>query len=148
MNSDDRSVRVTALLIKAAIILCGIALFIMPYAADRYDEVSVYSDSVKVPLLITFYICAAVGFVILFVLDKLVDNIRKKQVFIEQNVTLLRILSYCCFAIAIVTLVFARLRVMVFTVTFAAAFFGLILRVIKNCFAEAILLREENDFTI
>lgn len=148
MNSDERSVVVTAVLIKTAMVLCVIALFIMPYAADRYDEISIYSDSVKVPLMVTFYICAAVGFVILFVLDKLVSNIRKKQVFTDENVKYLRILSYCCFIITIVTLIFARLRIMAFIVTFAAAFFGLILRVIKNCFAEAIRLREENDFTI
>ena len=148
MNSNDRSVRVTSVLIKTAIVLCVISLFIMPYAADRYDEVSIYSDSVKVPLMVTFYICAAVGFVILFVLDKLVSNIRKKQVFTEENVKYLRILSYCCFGITIVTLVFARLRIIVFIITFAAAFFGLILRVIKNCFEEAVRLREENDFTI
>ena len=148
MNSDDRSVSVTAVIIRIAMVLCVISLFIMPYAADRYDEVSIYSDSVKVPLMVTFYICAAVGFVILFVLDKLVSNIRKKQVFTEENVKYLRILSYCCFGITIVTLVFARLRIIVFIITFAAAFFGLILRVIKNCFAEAVKLREENDFTI
>ena len=106
------------------------------------------NDDVTVPLLITFYSCAAVGFVILFVLDRLVENIRKGEVFVSKNIKLLRILSYCCFVIAVITLIFARLRIIVFVITFAAAFIGLILRVIKNCFEEAVKLREENDFTI
>lgn len=81
-------------------------------------------------------------------LNKLIKNIGSEKVFIDENVKLLKILSYCCFAIAVVTLIFARFRILVFVITFAAAFIGLILRVIKNCFTEAIRLREENDFTI
>lgn len=148
MKSENISIRFTALLIKIAIALCIISLFLMPYAASVYETVSIQNDNVTVPLLVTFYLCAAIGFVILFVLDRLVSNISKGKVFVEDNVKYLRIISYCCFAIALITLFFARLRILVFVITFAAAFIGLILRVIKNCFTEAIKLREENDFTI
>ncbi|MBQ7782649.1 MAG: DUF2975 domain-containing protein [Oscillospiraceae bacterium] len=148
MTKENRSIRLTSLLIKIAIVLCTISLFLMPYAADVYAVVSIQKDNVTIPLLVTFYSCAAVGFVILFVLHKLVTNIEKHKVFIEDNVKLLRILSYCCFIISIITLIFARLRILAFIITFAAAFIGLILRVIKNCFTEAIAIREENDFTI
>lgn len=148
MTKNNRSIRLTGILIKTAIVLCFGALFVMPYAAQIYKQVSLMNDDVTVPLLITFYSCAAVGFVILFVLDRLVSNISKGQVFVSGNIKLLRILSYCCFVIALITLIFARLRIIVFVITFAAAFIGLILRVIKNCFEEAVRLREENDFTI
>lgn len=148
MKNENRSLKLTSILIKTAIVLCVGALFAMPYAAEIYQQVSFMNDDVTVPLLITFYSCAAVGFVILFVLDRLVENIRKGEVFVSQNIKLLRILSYCCFVIAVITLIFARLRIIVFVITFAAAFIGLILRVIKNCFEEAVKLREENDFTI
>ena len=148
MTKNNRSIRLTGVLIKTAMLLCFGALFVMPYAAQIYKQVSLMNDDVTVPLLITFYSCAAVGFVILFVLDRLVSNISKGQVFVSGNIKLLRILSYCCFVIALITLIFARLRIIVFVITFAAAFIGLILRVIKNCFEEAVRLREENDFTI
>lgn len=148
MKNNIRSLKITSVLIKAAIVLCTISLFIMPYAAQQYKFISIQHDDVTVPLLITFYSCAAVGFVILFVLNRLISNITEKKVFTEENVMLLKILSYCCFIISIITLFFARLRILAFIVTFAAAFFGLILRVIKNCFTEAIKLREENDYTI
>ena len=145
MTKEKRSIAITSALIKVAIVLCAAALFLMPYAAKMYEQISFQRDNVTVPLLITFYVCAAFGFVILFVLIK---NIGSEKVFIDENVKLLKILSYCCFAIAVVTLIFARFRILVFVITFAAAFIGLILRVIKNCFTEAIRLREENDFTI
>ena len=148
MTKEKRSIAITSVLIKVAIVLCAAALFLMPYAAKMYEQISFQRDNVTVPLLITFYVCAAFGFVILFVLSKLIKNIGSEKVFIDENVKLLKILSYCCFAIAVVTLIFARFRILVFVITFAAAFIGLILRVIKNCFTEAIRLREENDFTI
>ena len=148
MTKEKRSIAITSVLIKVAIALCTAALFLMPYAAKMYEQISFQRDNVTVPLLITFYVCAAFGFVILFVLNKLIKNIGSEKVFIDENVKLLKILSYCCFAIAVVTLIFARFRILVFVITFAAAFIGLILRVIKNCFTEAIRLREENDFTI
>ena len=147
MTKEKRSIAITSVLIKVAIVLCAAALFLMPYAAKMYEQISFQRDNVTVPLLITFYVCAAFGFVILFVLNKLIKNIGSEKVFIDENVKLLKILSYCCFAIAVVTLIFARFRILVFVITFAAAFIGLILRVIKNCFTEAIRLREENDFT-
>lgn len=148
MTKEKRSIAITSVLIKIAIVLCAAALFLMPYAAKMYEQISFQRDNVTVPLLITFYVCAAFGFVILFVLNKLIKNIGSEKVFIDENVKLLKILSYYCFAIAVVTLIFARFRILVFVITFAAAFIGLILRVIKNCFTEAIRLREENDFTI
>ena len=148
MTKEKRSIAITSALIKVAIVLCAAALFLMPYDAKMYEQISFQRDNVTVPLLITFYVCAAFGFVILFVLNKLIKNIGSEKVFIDENVKLLKILSYCCFAIAVVTLIFARFRILVFVITFAAAFIGLILRVIKNCFTEAIRLREENDFTI
>lgn len=148
MTKEKRSIAITSVLIKVTIVLCTAALFLMPYAAKMYEQISFQRDNVTVPLLITFYVCAAFGFVILFVLNKLIKNIGSEKVFIDENVKLLKILSYCCFAIAVVTLIFARFRILVFVITFAAAFIGLILRVIKNCFTEAIRLREENDFTI
>lgn len=148
MTKEKRSIAITSVLIKVAIVLCTAALFLMPYAAKMYEQISFQRDNVTVPLLITFYVCAAFGFVILFVLNKLIKNIGSEKVFIDENVKLLKILSYCCFAIAVVTLIFARFRILVFVITFAAAFIGLILRVIKNCFTGAIRLREENDFTI
>ena len=145
---NDRSLNFTILAVKAAFVLCVIAVVVMPYAAEVYKSLQMSEDDVTVPLLITFYLCAAAGFVILFLLDRLLANIKKGEIFTEANVKALRILSYCCFFISAVTLVFAHFRFLSFIVTFAAAFFALILRVLKNCFEEAVRIKEENDFTI
>ena len=69
MTKEKRSIAITSALIKVAIVLCTAALFLMPYAAKMYEQISFQRDNVTVPLLITFYVCAAFGFVIMFVLN-------------------------------------------------------------------------------
>ena len=145
---NNVSLTFTCLAVKAAFILCVVSLFVMPFAAKIYRNVSLSPRDVTVPLLITFYTCAAAGFAILIVLDKLLFNIRNGEVFTHNNVRALRILSYCCFFISVVTLIFSYFRFLSCIITFAAAFIALILRVLKNCFEEAVRLKEENDYTI
>ena len=122
----DSSVAFTSLAIKAGLILCVISLFVMPYAAKVYKELTIMDNDVTVPLLITFYTCAAVGMFILVILDRLINNIRKGNVFIEDNVKYLRILSYACLIISVITLIFAAFRFLACIITFSSLFFALI----------------------
>lgn len=146
--SKDSSVKLTSVLIKAAMVMLTISLFIMPWAAKYYESISVVGDKIAVPLMVTFYLCAVCGYIILAVLLKLIHNIAKSRIFVQENVKYLWILSNLCFLISLITLYLASQRILAFVLTFAAAFFGLILRVIKNCFNEAVAMREENDLTV
>jgi len=103
---------------------------------------------VYLPMIITLYLAAAVALVIVTALDRLLSNIRHDKVFIPANVKILRLISYCCFAVSVIFIYFSFIRAFAWLVVIAAAFFGLILRVIKNVFEQAIILKEENDFTI
>ena len=147
MWNKDKSVVLSQILIKICYagiaVCCGAA----PYLANSYAE-KIDEPSVVAPLLITLYACVPFALCALICLDILLMNIKKNQPFIMQNVTLLRIISYCCFAGALIFIYFSVLRPFGFAVVFAATFFGIILRVVKNCFRQAIELREENDFTV
>jgi hypothetical protein len=81
-------------------------------------------------------------------LISLLDKIRKGEVFVAQNTANLRALSWCCFAVSVIFFAFGFVRSVSFLGSFAAMFMGLILRVVKNVFAKAVELREENDGTI
>ena len=147
MWSKDKSVVLSQILIKICYagiaVCCGAA----PYLVNGYAE-KIGDTSVVAPLLITLYACVPPALCALICLDILLKNIRNGQPFIMQNVTLLRIISYCCFAGALIFVYFSVLRPFGFAVVFAAAFFGIILRVVKNCFRQAIAIAEENDLTI
>lgn len=151
MWNKDKSIVLSQVLIKicyAAVVVCCI---FAPKVFEYYDSIEVHfsgSGSVFIPMTATFYCCVPPALTALVCLDILLKNIKNDQAFINKNVILLRILSYCCFAVSAILVYFSVLRPIMFIVVFAAAFFGIILRVVKNCFQQAVVLREENDFTI
>ena len=71
-----------------------------------------------------------------------------QRIFVQNNVKLLRILSYCCFAVTVIFIFFGIYTYVSLAIALAAAFMGLILRVLKNVFSKAVELREENDLTV
>jgi FtsH-binding integral membrane protein len=99
--------------------------------------------------LCLYYACCVAALVALFFLNRLLANIKKDAVFTEENVQALRAISWCCFAEAFI-LTATALYFAPILLAFAAgvAFFGLILRVVKNVINAAVALKAENDFTI
>lgn len=97
---------------------------------------------------IAFYACAVLAFTALFFLNKLLSNISREKVFIKENVKLIRILSWCCYLVGIVLAVYSIWAYPFIVIAAAAAFFGLIIRVLKNVFAKAVQIQEENEGTI
>lgn len=129
----------------AVLVVCAVAA---PFAVRFFSWL--ISDERGTLTLIygTTYLSLAIGFVACFKLMSLLGNIRKEQVFIEANVSNLRWLSWLCFAVSLLYLVTGCFWPPALIIFFAAAFFGLLLRIIKNVFEAAIVLREENEGTI
>lgn len=95
-----------------------------------------------------FYPCAALGFATLYALIRLLMNIKKDAIFITPNVKYLRCISWCCFAVCLITLISGVLYIPYLFVSVAAGFVGLMLRVVKNVMENAVQLKEENELTI
>lgn len=150
MNGKDKSVILTSVLVKVVYVLVTVCCVAAPFLVKHYDRMVVASgqESVYIPALITLYCAVPFAVVALVCLDVLLRNIRKEQPFVTQNVTMLRIISYCCFAEVLVFLYLAVLKPFAVVVPVACGFMGLILRVVKNVFEQAIKIREENDYTI
>lgn len=151
MWNKDKSVILSGLLIKAVYLLIVACCIAAPFMVRLYDNSIILASGAKsvfVPLLVTLYCVVPPALIALVSLDLLLWNIRKGKPFIQKNVMYLRIISYCCFAAAVVFIYFSFLRPIGFVIVFATAFFGLILRVVKNCFEQAVAIREENDFTV
>ncbi len=146
----NQSAILTSILIKIVYVLAAVCCVMAPYMVEHYDRMIIAKGepSVFVPLLVTLYSAVPAAVVALVCLDKLLKNIIECQPFVEKNVKLLRIISYCCFAEALVFIYFATLKPFAVIVVIACAFMGLILRVVKNVFEQAVSIREENDFTI
>ena len=131
-------------LVIAAVI--GVAVG-TPWLVNGYVDYLGKRQSVAQPLMVTLIASCVVALVALLCLDRLLVNIKKSQVFIPENVALLRRISWCCFGVAIVLLV-SYYYLFFLIAGIAAAFIGLVLRVVKNVIEEAIILKNENDLTI
>lgn len=147
MWNKDKSIILSQILIKicyVGIVVCAVSA---PNLVGLYEK-NVGVEGLYTPLLATLLCCVPPGIIALVCLDVLLWNIQKNRAFIVQNVKMLRAISYCCFCVAAIFVYFSILRPFAFVIVFAAGFFGIILRVVKNCFQQAIAIREENDFTI
>ena len=117
-----------------------------PYAGILYMGMP---KAVIIAIFISIYACFIPAMIALFSLDRLLRNIKLDLVFMRDNVKYLRIISWCCFAIAAVLIYswFSISYVFAF-VAAAAAFFGLLMRVVKNVIDAAREIKDENDYTI
>lgn len=95
-----------------------------------------------------FYPSVIFAYTTLYCLIKLLFNIKKQEIFIIRNVTYLRIISWCCFAVALITLIGGFFYIPFLLIAVAAAFVGLMLRVVKNVMQNAVEIKEENELTI
>ena len=147
MWTKCKSLILSTVLVKIVFAILVVMVFLIPILVKWYDSISV-RDEVYVPLSIILYLSLIPAFIVVILLNKLLSNIKREQVFIDQNVTILRMISWCCFIVSILFFVFGFWRELSFLIAFAAAFFGLILRVLKNVFEQAVAMRIEHDFTI
>ncbi len=151
MWNKDKSILLSQVIIKVMYLGIVIACIIAPKLVEYYDKRVILEaglKSVYVPLLVTLYCCVPPAMTALISLDLLLFNIQHGDTFVKKNVGYLRIISWCCFLGAAIFIYFSMLRPFALTIVVVAAFLGIILRVVKNCFEEAVALREENDFTI
>lgn len=94
------------------------------------------------------YSSAVPAALVLLCLHRLLKNISQEDVFCEENVWHLRTMSWCCIAAGLVYFAAGWFDWYLFVFAAAAAFVGLMLRVVKNVFAQAVAIKAENDYTI
>ncbi|AHF09236.1 MULTISPECIES: DUF2975 domain-containing protein [Dehalobacter] len=148
MWNPSKSVRLSSICTKIAIVLVICAAFAMPNLIPTYVNYTGKDPEIIHSLLLTVYACVLPGMLSLICLGRLLSNIRREEVFIEKNVKLLRVLSWCSFVVSAILFISGFYYILFVIIAVCAAFLGLILRVIKNVFEQAIVIKRENDFTI
>ena len=113
-----------------------------PGAADRQLQ------TIRELLIPAFYICVPIAAAALYMLIAFLLNIIRERVFIKQNVMYLRLISWCCYAVTLVTLVPGVRYLPLLIISTAMVTVGTLLRVMKNMTQTAVELQEENDLTI
>ncbi len=147
--TTDKSVALSRFFVIVFTLLLAAACIAVPWFIPWFLERTAPKMLELLPFFFTTaYTTAAAGAGALYLLYRLLANLRKEQVFVPQNVQFLRMLSWCCFLAAVIFLLSGFYYLPFFLAAAAAAFMGLILRVVKNAFQQAVVIKEENDFTI
>ena len=94
------------------------------------------------------YVCSVFAWMLLWHLWKLLGNLKKEEVFTEENVRHLRAVSWCCLGAACICLVACPVCLPLLFIAGAAGFMALIVRIVKNVFQQAIAMKSELDLTI
>lgn len=149
MWNDKKSITLSKFCVLAfSAMLIGIALS-APWIVNRFLDFS-RADLVGKEnfFLSTIYSGSIPAAVLLYCLYRLLHSIEHEEVFISANVEYLRRISWCCFAGAIICFASTLYYFPWIFVAVAAAFMGLIVRVIKNIIAQAVELKNESEYTI
>ncbi|MBQ6678914.1 MAG: DUF2975 domain-containing protein [Lachnospiraceae bacterium] len=130
-----------------AVILLLMDIFMFPvtrwYFGTRFPGDTVYYIIVTV-----LYICTVIGWIFLIFMWRLLANVKRGEVFVTENVKLMRIISWLCVLVAVVCAVSGAFYHALLFVAVAAAFVALIVRIVKNCFQQAIAMKDELDLTV
>ena len=107
-----------------------------------------FSESRRAYFLLTVFLGSIPSAALLIFLYRLLHRIGLGQVFVKENTECLRYISWCCFVGAAISLTSSFYWIPWLAVGVAAAFMGLIVRVIKNVVAKAVSLQDDADYTI
>lgn len=148
MWNESKSLTLSIFCTRLFFLLLAAGVIFAPQIVAWYFGNSQAAQQYHLAFRITIYCCAALGFPLLLCLHRLLRNIRAQRVFVQGNAKLLRAISWLCIAVGLVALCSSFYYMSFLLVAAAAAFCGLIVRVVKNVFEQAIEIKTENDYTI
>ena len=145
--NKTRSLTLSRILTTVTFAVAVGALFCIPVMTEWYDAVSGRAP-IRLQLTTALYLSDVLAMLGLWELLAMLRYIAAQKIFVSENERCLRVISWCCFAVAGIWAVLGIWRQIALVVAFIAVFAGLIVRVVKNLVAMAVTLREENDYTI
>ncbi|MBQ8966413.1 DUF2975 domain-containing protein [Ruminococcus sp.] len=151
--SEMKSLKLSRFLVAGLFFLLIVLLFTAHLIAEWFSIISVgkgliNTERLDIVVTVMIYICDVFAITAVLKLNKLLSNIAKNEVFIDENTRCLRIISWCIVFAGITFSVFSLWRYEFLFAAFFALFLGLVMRVLKNVFEKAVELKSENDFTI
>ena len=130
-----------------ALLLAGMDLG-CPWLVRGYVRLRGMTDAAGSAMIVTLYLGSVFAWPLLWHLWRLLGNLKREEIFTEENVAHLRAVSWCCAGGALVCLGGTRWYLPFLVVGLAAAFMSLIVRTVKNVFNQAVAMKSELDLTI
>ena len=106
MKQEIQSLRLSVILVRILFVFILVLCCCVPVMVHWYDTeyaagVGLVSGSVYWPLTICLYLAAVCGEVCLWNLGRLLGNLTRDIVFVQENCRYLRVISWCCLLVTI-----------------------------------------------
>ena len=121
---------------------------IMPNLLRWYNGFRPLEDETNMALLIAFYLCVPIALYALYNLEKLLRSILAGEVFVRENVRMIRRVCGCCLLVSGICLPAAFYYAPLIFFCIVMAFLCPVVNVVRYAFDAAVTIREENDLTI
>lgn len=148
MNKHSRSAAL-ALWINRLLMAAVVALaFAMPCILRWYNKIRILASDQNLALLIAFYLCVPIALFALWNLDRLLRNIIAGEVFVRENVSLIRRVCWCCLLVSGICLPASFHYAPLIFFCIVMAFLCPVVNVVRQVMDAAVTIREENELTI
>ena len=121
---------------------------VLPRLLRWYNRIRPLDGDTNMALLIAFYLCVPIALYALYNLEKLLRNILAGEVFIRDNVHMIRRVCGCCLLVSCICLPAAMFYAPLIFLCVIMAFLCPVVNVVRYAFDAAVTIREENDLTI
>ena len=121
---------------------------VLPRLLRWYNRIRPLDGDTNMALLIAFYLCVPIALYALYNLEKLLRNILAGEVFIRENVHMIRRVCGCCLLVSCICLPAACYYAPLIFLCVIMAFLCPVVNVVRYAFDAAVTIREENDLTI
>ena len=149
MWDDKKSLKLSIVITRLLAGVTAASVFCLPFLTDTYIKMRGMNRALFWNVTFSLYLCVPLVFAALILLDRMLARINANKVFVPQNVASIRFISWICIILGIISAICGIVFYLPFVfVSVAVGFCSLILRVIKNVFEKAVIIKNENDFTI
>ena len=145
MWNTRKSLYLTLILTYIASAILIISVFAVPSIVTWYVEYKGREATLPTTFMLTFYPCTPFAAYAVWQMRSIIKRCIKGEIFTERNVTSLRRLSWCSYAIMAIMLISARAYIPFFICADCAGFIGLTVRTFMNLFKASLPSVSESD---
>ena len=152
MNQPEIVPQKSILLSKAMILLFSLALLALDIGiwplTKLFRALPFWSQRHTMAMIVCLYLCNVPGFALLTAMWQLLTRLSQGCVFVPENVRSLTVIQFCCFAACLICLGGSLVLPSLFILVLATAFMGLVVRIVRQVFRQAIPMKDELDLTV